>query len=529
MINLTILITFVSIWFENENFIMKIFNTAMVPKLDEYTVKNEPISSIDLMERTASAMTFEIMARWRRSVPVVVFAGPGNNGGDALAVARMLREEGYRVEVFLFNPLHKLSANCAKNRERLLELGEVALTEVASEFMPPTLKRGMLVVDGLFGTGLKSPLSGGYASVVQYINASDAAVVSLDIPSGLFGENNTDNIGRNIICADLTLTCQFPKLSFFFAENEPYVGEWVILDIGLHPEILARTESKIRYTEAEDAAALLRPRKRFAGKYEAGSVLLVAGAYGMMGAAVMAAESSVRSGAGLVTVHVPRCGCSVLQQCVPEALISADTDENRFTQLQIRHPYGAVAVGPGLGRDALTEHGLGLLFAQLKRPAVIDADALNYLAGHPEQFGKLPVNTILTPHVREFDRMFGKSDTAYERLVKAQEAARRFNVIIVLKGANSAVILPKGEIYFNGTGNPGMATAGSGDVLTGVIAALLAQGYPTKDAAVLGVFVHGLAGDIALENGSVESVSARDITAHLGAAFRRLHEIRRER
>lgn len=502
---------------------MKIFNTAVIPKLDKYTIENEPVSSIDLMERTASAMTFEIMARWRRSVPVVVFAGPGNNGGDALAIARMLREEGYRVEVFLFNPLHKLSPNCLKNRERLLEMGEVPLTEVASEFTPPVLRSGLLVLDGLFGTGLKTPLSGGFASVVQYINSSDATVVSVDMPSGLFGENNLDNVGRNIVRAHLTLTCQFPKLSFLFAENECYVGDWAVVDIALHPEILAKTDTKINYTELDDAARLLVRRSRFAGKYEAGNLLLVAGSYGMTGAAVLAATGAVRGGAGLVTVHTPRCGCPVLQQAVPEVLVDADADETRFTGVMIKRPYSAVAVGPGLGREAGTQKALGLLFEQIKRPLVADADALNYLADHPEVTEKLPVNSIITPHVREFDRMFGKSDTAYERLVKAQEASHRLNVIIVLKGANTAVVTPKGDIYFNGSGNPGMATGGTGDVLTGVLAALLAQGYHPKDAAVLGVFVHGLAGDIALESSSVESLSARDVAACLGAAYRRLH------
>lgn len=502
---------------------MKIFNTSIIKQLDAYTIEHEPISSVDLMERAASAITFEIIARWKRNTRIVVFAGAGNNGGDALAVARMLIEEGYKLEVYLFNPLQKLSADCARNKERLSAFDNILFSEVkGGDFVPPQLFADTLVIDGLFGSGLKVPLTGGFAAVVQYINDSEATVVSIDIPSGLFGEDNAGNNRRYIVKANLTLTLQFPKFSFFFAENERFTGEWKILDIGLHPDGMEQTATNLFYTEIDDACALLKSRNRFTDKRDVGHALLMAGSHGMTGAAVLAAKAAMHSGAGLLTVHTPAGSCSIIQQSVPEALVSVDENELHVSKITMQHSYAAIAAGPGLGRHQQTIAALDQLIGQIRRPCVIDADALNIIAEHMEWLSRIPANSIFTPHVKEFDRLFGKCDTGIERISKALEVAKRYNIIIVLKGANTAVVLPKGEIHFNSTGNPGMATAGSGDALTGLLLGLLAQGYAPRDAAILGVYLHGLAGDLAAEAECEEYIIAGDIIAHIGKAFKKL-------
>lgn len=504
---------------------MKIFNSSVSKKLDAYTIEHEPVSSFELMERAASAVAFEIMSRWKRNVPITVFAGPGNNGGDALAVSRMLIEEGYKPEIYLFNTSGKLSPDCQKNKLRLSEMPDCRFTEVTNQFIPPKLSDDMLIIDGLFGSGLHSPLTAGYASLVQLINSYNATVVSIDLPSGLFSEDNRQNNSRNIISADYTFTFQYPKLSFLLPENERFTGGWKVLDIGLHPDALAQTPSLIYFVELEDAARLLKKRNKFASKRDMGHALLIAGSYGMMGAAVLSAKACLHSGAGLVSVHAPRCGYPVLQSAVPEALFCSDKNDLHLTSLHIQQRYEAIGIGPGLGRHIETASAFKAVVSQMKRPCVVDADALNLVSESPEILDALPPYSILTPHIGEFERLFGKSDTSYERLFKAKEEAKKRNLIIVLKGAYTATVLPKGEIYFNATGNAGMATAGSGDALTGVITGLLAQGYLPAEAAVLGVCLHGLAGDLAAAAESEAYITAGDIISYLGKARLQLERL----
>lgn len=504
---------------------MKIFLSSISKKLDAYTIEHEPISSFDLMERAASAVTFEIISRWKRNVPIIVFAGPGNNGGDALAISRMLMEEGYKPEVYLFNTSDKLSPDCQKNKQRLIALPECRFTEITNQFIPPKLTDDMLIIDGLFGSGLNSPLTSGYAALAQLINSYDATVVSIDLPSGLFGEDNRANNPRNIVEADYTFTFQYPKLSFLMAENERFTGQWKVLDIGLHPEALAQTPSPYYFVEPEEAARLLKKRRKFASKRELGHALLIAGSYGMMGAAVLATKACLHTGTGLVTVHTPRCGYPVIQSAAPEALFNADKNDLHFSSLHIQQRYNAIGIGPGLGRHIETASAFKALIPQYNRPYVVDADALNLISESPEMLDSLPPYSILTPHAGEFDRLFGKSETSYERVIKAKSEAKKRNLIIVLKGAYTATVLPKGDIYFNATGNPGMATAGSGDVLTGIITGLLAQGYLPAEAAVLGVCLHGLAGDLAAAELSEAYITAGDIVSYLGKARLKLERL----
>ncbi|MBQ8422820.1 MAG: NAD(P)H-hydrate dehydratase [Coprobacter sp.] len=500
---------------------MKIFPTGDIKEIDRYTIQHEPIASIELMERAATAITEAIVARWDTRHPVVVFAGPGNNGGDGLAVARMLQAGGYMVECYLFNPRQNLSPDCLANLARLKE-SDCTVHEITKEFTPPRLDAHTLVIDALFGSGLSRPLEKAYAAVVQYINASGATIVSIDIPSGMLGDDCGLCRRENIIHPTLTLTLQFPKLAFFTAEEAPLTGEWQILDIGLHPDIIQDKDSPYHYTTHSDVATLLRHRNRFSHKYDYGHLLIVAGCRGMLGAGLLSTRAALHSGAGLVTLHTAACGESVVQTAIPEAIFSPDNDTERVTHIPDNRHYNAIAVGPGMGRDDKSRQALIELIGRAPCPMVLDADALNMLSENPLFIERLPRQTILTPHSREFDRLFGPCNTRYERLQKARDLCRRLGIIIVLKGAYTIVVTPDGNAHINSTGNPGMATAGSGDTLTGIISALLAQGYPPTEAAILGVYLHGMAGDIAAAEESQEYITAGDIIKRLGKAFRQL-------
>lgn len=503
---------------------MKIFVSSDIKQLDTYTIEHEPISSANLMERAAQVLTTAITKRWDKTTPFTIFAGPGNNGGDALAVARIMAEKGYAIEVFLFNPKGELSADCQANKELVEQMDEVKFTEVSTQFAPPTLTEKHVIIDGLFGSGLNKPLSGGFAAVVKYINASSAKVVSIDMPSGLMGEENTFNIKANIIRATLTLSLQLPKLSFLFAENAEFVGEWRLLDIQLSPEAIEETETNYELLEVEDIQVLIKPRPQFAHKGTFGHGLLVAGSYGMAGASTLAARACLRSGVGLLSVHAPQRNVAILQTTVPEAIVEADASETEFACPTDTDDYQAVAIGPGLGKSEETETALLELLSSCQTPMVVDADALNMLANHRHALTNLPKGSILTPHPKELERLVGKCQDSYERLTKACELAKTAKVHIILKGAYSVVVTPSGKCYFNPTGNPGMATAGSGDVLTGILLALLAQGYSAEEAAKIGVYVHGLAGDSAQKKVGDISLTASDIIEHLPVAWRLVSE-----
>ena len=505
---------------------MKIFSTAQIHELDKYTIEHEPVKSIDLMERAAKALTRAIMDEWTDRTPVVVFAGPGNNGGDALAVARLLSEQGYKVSVYLFNIHNKLSDDCALNKQRLTQGKRVAsFTEITLDFNPPEITADTLVVDGLFGSGLNKPLMGGFASLVKYINQSPTKVVSIDIPSGLMCEDNTYNIRTNIIHADLTLTLQQRKLAMMLADNQPYIGRLKVLDIRLSPDYIRQTETAARILEERDVRQLLRPRGDFAHKGTMGHALLVAGSYGMAGAAILATRACLRSGAGKVTVHTPRKNYAIMQTAIPEAVLQIDHEETSFSESVDSDDYDALGIGPGLG---LSENTAIALIGQIRRtqcPIVVDADALNILANHQAWMQQLPKGIIMTPHPKEFDRLAGSASSSdYERLVRARQLAEHLHGYILLKGHYSALCLPDGHIVFNQTGNSGMATAGSGDVLTGIITGLLARGYERDAACMLGMYLHGLAGDLAAKEIGKESLIASDIIKYLPKAFLRLND-----
>lgn len=505
---------------------MKIFNSAQIHELDQYTIEHEPVKSIDLMERAAHAFTDAFTATHPQSTPVVVFAGPGNNGGDALAVARLLGADGYHVSVYLFNIHNKLSADCEQNKQLLVKTGNIeSFIEVTCDFDPPQLTADMVVIDGLFGTGINKPLTGGFASLVRYINQSDASVVSIDMPSGLMCEDNTANVKANIIKATDTYTFQQPKLALLLPDSNEFTGRVHVLDIRLSEEYINQTPTQFSIAEEGHLSSLLKPRPMFAHKGTMGHALIIAGSYGMGGAAVLAVKACLRSGAGKVTAFAPKKNDVIMQISVPEAVLSIGHDSDYFSTPISTDNIDALGIGPGLGQQEDTAIAMISQIRGAQCPVVIDADALNMLSNHRSWIQQLPEGSILTPHPREFDRLWGTVSTScYERLTHAVEMAQNHNCYIVLKGHFSALCTPTGKVYFNRTGNAGMATAGAGDVLTGIITALVARGYNQQNACLLGMYLHGLAGDLAAKQLGMESLMASDIINYLPQAFKRLED-----
>ncbi|WP_430812574.1 MULTISPECIES: NAD(P)H-hydrate dehydratase [unclassified Carboxylicivirga] len=500
---------------------MKIFPVSQIANIDRYTIAHEPIAAIDLMERAAQAFYRRFVAIYPHG-DVSVLVGPGNNGGDALVVARLLLLDGRRVQVFLMSDSVMLGDEAALNLKRLRKIqDDVQVLISVDQF--DRIDSQDIVVDGLFGSGLNRPLKGLYKQLVQYINTADNAVVSIDVPSGLFGEDNPTNDMEGIVKADLTISFQFPKLAFLLPENEAYVGQWQVVDIGLHPHIIQQSVTGFSLSESHDVKILLKKHSRFSHKGCFGHALLLAGNYGKMGAAVLASKACLKAGVGLLTTHVPRLGYPIIQTAVPEAMASIDRSDILLSEFPQLDAYAALAIGPGIGTKPNTFGALRALLQRLQgKPIVLDADALNMLAAHPYLWESVPDNAILTPHPGEFDRLAGKSTNAYDRLQKAVRLAKEKSVILVLKGAYTAVIAADGHCYFNASGNYGMATAGSGDVLTGMLLALLAQGYLPLEAARLGVYLHGLAADLLLGQSAEEAIVASDIISNIGSAYKHL-------
>jgi len=500
---------------------MKIFQTHTIREIDNYTIVHEPVSSVDLMERASAALYQWMVQHTPPDARYMIFAGPGNNGGDALALARMLAAGDREATVYILKS-EKYSDDFSTNLRRLRRQGRVPFHFIEDGHQLPDIPAGDIVIDGLFGSGITRPLDGLAAALVNHLNSSGARIIAVDMPSGLFGEDNSKNRNDSIIRAAITLTFQFPRLAFFMAENHPFVGSWHVLPIGLHQEYIDGLATRYHYLTADDIRTFVRKRNTFSHKGHFGHSLLISGCFGKMGAAVLAARACLRAGTGLLTVHVPRYGYEIMQTAVPEAMISIDASDILFSGIPGLEDYTAVGIGPGLGCRENSERGMKDLLDKCRLPLVIDADGINILGRHKEWLELLPVESILTPHPKEFERIDKPVSTQYERVMRQLEFAVDHKVYVVLKGAYTSIAFPDGTCWFNSTGNPGMATAGSGDVLTGIILSLLAQRYPPGEAARLGVFIHGLAGDLAKKRMGEEALIAGDIIDHLGAAFKKI-------
>lgn len=505
---------------------MKILDAQQAGQLDAYSIEQRGILSADLMEESARRLMAYVQRHYAdRDRPIVVFAGAGNNGGDALALARLLAQSGYRaLSVYLFNTRQKLSPDCEANAQRLRqECPEVGLTEIQQQFEAPQLHPDTLIVDALFGIGLNKPLSGGFASLVQFINASGCEVLSIDMPSGLTCNGANLSSPSAIVRATHTLTLGHPKLAQMLADCQPFLGQTHLLPLTLNADWDGFAHCRYAITEREEVRAMLRPRPPFGHKGTFGHTLLIAGRYGMAGAAILAARACLRAGTGKLTVHTPRRNNDLLQTAVPEAVLHHDESDLIFSSAVKADPYSAVAIGPGIGTDKQT----ALAFIEQAShttacPLLIDADGINILGSHKGWVQQIPPLSIFTPHPLEMQRLGICQSDSHSVLQEALRMARQHRFYIVLKGHFTAVCTPEGNVHFNPTGNSGMATAGSGDVLTGIIAALLSQGYAQEQACRLGVYLHGLAGDIAAETIGEHSLTASDIIAHLPQAFLRL-------
>ncbi|HBH85426.1 MAG: hypothetical protein A2X05_02595 [Bacteroidetes bacterium GWE2_41_25] len=503
---------------------MKIFRSDQIREIDNFTINHEPIASVELMERAAGQLFRWYVSRFERNRRIFIFAGPGNNGGDGLALARMLSEERYDVELHYLKFTDKTSPDWEHNYQRLKKELSVVINIITSAEQFPFISQDDIIIDAIFGSGLTRPVEGLTYDIIKNINNCDAIKISVDIPSGLFGEDNSNNHQDGIVKASHTLSFQFPKLSFMFAENDEYPGNWEVLPIGLSETAIRDTPSPFLYLGRKDIAPLLKCRHRFDHKGVFGHGLLVAGSEGKMGAAVLGAGAALRTGIGLITCHIPSSGNVIMQTSVPEAMVQTDESEDFISKIEDSVSFSAAAVGPGMNTRPETQEALLRFLENFRKPAVIDADAINILSANKDWLKLLHPDIILTPHPGEFDRLAGKSDNGFERLQRQIEFSGKNNCIVVLKGAFTSVSTPEGKVMFNSTGNPGMATAGSGDVLTGIILSLLSQGYSAENAAATGVFLHGIAGDLAAENSCYESIIASDIINNIGNAYNKIRE-----
>ncbi|HVZ95696.1 MAG TPA: NAD(P)H-hydrate dehydratase [Chitinophagaceae bacterium] len=494
---------------------MKIFSSAQIKNWDAFTIKNEPVASIDLMERAATACVDWILKHYPSSSHFKIFCGKGNNGGDGMAIARLLLQKNYSAAVYVVESGSPGSPDFEENVERLHSTGApISLLKKEDDF--PVIEANTILVDALFGTGLNKKLTGIFSAVVGHLNTSGAEIIAVDIPSGMFTDKSS--LENPMICATHTLSFQQYKLAFLMAENAPWFGRITILDIHLSQEFYKEEQAVFELTGPGQVHQIYVPRRPFTNKGNFGYACLVAGSYGMMGAAVLSAKACLRSGVGKLTCYICSEGYSIMQTAVPEAMCMV-FGKSFVKDIDGLKNFDAMGIGPGIGRHLSHKELLQKVFKNGQIPMVIDADALNILSNYNSLLKSIPAYSIITPHPKEFDRLFGKCKNDFERALVALKKAKELNIFIVLKGHRTLIASPNGKGYFNTTGNAGMATAGSGDVLTGILTALVAQGYTPLDAAVLGVYLHGLAGDKAAASHSQEAMVAGDIIDHLGKAF----------
>ncbi len=500
---------------------MKILSASQIQEIDKYTIENEPIASIDLMERAACAFVDLFFEQISPKNTIAIVCGRGNNGGDGLAIARLLIHRHYPVTTYVIESHKSGSDDFEINKNRLSKMA--AIHDISDDSSTPNFGEFDVIIDALFGSGLSRPVEGLYANVVESINKSGGNIYAVDISSGLFADKQT-NQGA-VIHADVTISFQLPKLAFLHPSNFQYVGDWHIVNIGLDEDFINKQSSDFHLVTHEYVGKLIKRRNKFDHKGTWGRALIMAGSYGKMGAAVLAGRGALRSGIGLLTMYVPGCGYNIVQTTIPEAMAIVDDGDHFLTTCPEVKGYDVIGIGPGIGLEQETMMSLIEMVRAFQKPIVLDADAVNLMADHQELLKMLPEGSIITPHSREFERLVGTWENDFERIEKQKELAKKHKLIVVVKGAHTTIATPGGEVFFNSTGNAGMATGGSGDVLTGVVTALLGQGYESIDAAVLGVYLHGLSGDLASFDIGQSSLIASDIIDYLPKAFSSVERI----
>lgn len=508
---------------------MKLYTNDDIRRIHQRTLAEQNISQLEFIERAGAAIARALVPELREAPIVTVFAGEGDCGAYTLEACRHLAKRGLNLQVYLFNiGGNRLSAECALARTRLIEDEQAPceFIEVSGlQFVMPELDAQSVVVDGLFDGSYSGRLAGGYQHLVRNINESGAKIIAIDVPSGLPIDTTSGLISRNIINADVTLALGMPRISFFIAENSELVGRWRIVDVGYSREAMNQLQEQYYLIEQNEVMRLLPRRPLCCSKADYGSAMIFAGSYGMMGAAILATRAALRSGAGKVTCHAPRAGYFLLQSAAPSALYEADNGDTVIGDMVLKRDYQAVAVGPGIGTADTTintlENFLKVCFAN-SRPLVLDADALNCIALRPTMLNYIPVLSVLTPHAAEFDRLFGDQPSSEARLLRAIEVAEFYKIIIVLKGHNTCIVRPDRKVCINSSGTPALATAGTGDVLTGLITGLIAQGIKPEIAAVSGVYIHGVAGEMAAEEHGEYGTTAEDVADNIGRAIKKI-------
>ncbi|MBP7511545.1 MAG: NAD(P)H-hydrate dehydratase [Bacteroidia bacterium] len=487
---------------------MKILTKTQIQDWDKFTITHEPVSSLGLMER-AAARCYNLLIQHLTSkienLPnkvIQVFCGQGNNGGDGLVIARFLKNSGYKVDVYILKQKDKGTDDFEINliRYNALEKEAIIITNVEEIGQ---IKLGDIVIDALYGTGLNAPLQGLSLLIINCLNAHNALKLAVDIPSGCFADVQTALNYPNAISfrADITYTFQVPKSSFLFPETGVNIGSLFVIDIDLHSNYLEQIDSNFIWMNKKQ---LTKPQNnKFTYKWSKGHVLIIGGTEGKMGAVILASKAALRGGSGLVTAYIPKDANQILQTAIPEVMVLLDSEQSEIRNFPNIDRFQAVAIGPGLGTHTGTIHSFFSWFMNIQKPVILDADALNICAVlmNSKTNFKFPIGSILTPHAKEFDRLFGQHDNSYLRLQTAITKAKQFQIVIVLKGAYTQIVSPNGDVYFNNSGNNLLATAGSGDVLTGIISSILAQGSSPLEAAKYGVHLHGLLANSLLNKG----------------------------
>ncbi|MBW1296871.1 NAD(P)H-hydrate dehydratase, partial [Aquimarina litoralis] len=497
---------------------MKIFSADQMRKADEITIQTQNITSLDLMER-ASTQIFNVLHQRLQGapIPIHVFCGIGNNGGDGLVISRLLVEHGYHVKTYIVNFSDKRSQNFLVNYDRLKEIASEWPTQLKSEEDLPEISPQDMVIDAIFGIGLNRPIVPWVINLIKHINAARSFTLSIDVPSGLYADKAPDD-KEGVIYASTTVTFQLPKLIFFLPETGQYSQDLEVIDIGLSREFISQTPGFAELIGKNEVLSLYRPRHKFAHKGDYGHCLIVGGSYGKMGSVVLATEAALRIGAGLATSFIPECGYEILQTSIPEAMVITDDEDDYISEIKYDIAPTAIGIGIGLGTHEKTIKGFEAFLKNHKSGLVIDADAINILSLEKELLQYLPPKSVLTPHPGELKRLVGDWKDDFDKIEKVKAFSNAYDCIVVVKGANSLIIY-KDQIYVNTSGNPGMATAGSGDVLTGIITGLIAQGYDPLHAAVFGVYLHGSAGDLAIQNTGYQGLLASDIVGHIGKSY----------
>jgi ADP-dependent NAD(P)H-hydrate dehydratase / NAD(P)H-hydrate epimerase len=498
---------------------MKVLSSKQIREADSYTIEHEPVASIELMERAAAACFKWIVQHFDVSLPFNVFCGTGNNGGDGLVIARMLHQNGYHVTTYIVRSGKNASEDFKTNESRLRNLEKVKIIDLTSIDDIQKLSKADVIIDALFGTGLNKPVKDLAADVIKYMNQSEAKTISIDIPSGLFADQASGISTNQITRARYTLSFQVYKLAFLFAENAEYIGEVIILPIGLNEKHISSVMSNYELPEQKHIQRILKKRKPFSHKGNYGHAAIVAGSYGKMGAAILASKACLKTGTGLLTACIPACGYEIMQTSVPEAMVLCDENEKRISSGFKTDSFNTIGMGPGIGTAKETADALKQIIQNFRHPLIFDADAINIISENKTWMDFIPPGSIFTPHPKEFERLTGKTNDHFERNKLQIEFSKRYNVFVVLKGRYTCIACPDGMCYFNPTGNPGMAKGGSGDVLTGILTGLLAQGYSSKDTCIAGVYLHGWAADIAVKKTGEYSLLATDIIDNIGKAI----------